>query len=48
MKVPKVIAYFSAEYALEEGVSAYAGGLGILAGEAIKEAGRRSDIAAPP
>lgn len=35
---PKV-AYFSAEYALGDGIAIYAGGLGILAGDYIREAG---------
>ncbi len=35
------IAYFCAEYALENTVPTYAGGLGVLAGDVIREAGDR-------
>ncbi len=41
---PKTIAYFCSEYALLEGVSTYAGGLGVLAGEFVPEAGKHEDI----
>jgi len=33
------IAYFCAEYALGPGLSLYAGGLGVLAGDYVREAG---------
>ncbi|MEK7164112.1 MAG: hypothetical protein AAB768_03155, partial [Patescibacteria group bacterium] len=36
MKRP--IAYFCAEYAFDKNVSTYAGGLGVLAGDYLKEA----------
>ena len=40
----KTIAYFCAEYGIEENIPLYAGGLGILAGDIVREAGRRKDI----
>ena len=40
----KVIAYFSAEFALHQSLPIYAGGLGVLAGDHCKEA---SDLGAP-
>lgn len=36
------VAYFSAEYALDPSLPTYAGGLGILAGDYIREAGRQN------
>lgn len=36
------IAYFCAEFALEPGLRTYAGGLGVLAGDMIREAGDRA------
>ncbi len=41
---PKAIAYFSAEYALHVSLPLYAGGLGVLAGDYLKES---SDLALP-
>lgn len=38
MEIPKTIAYFSMEIALEEGMPTYSGGLGILAGDTIRSA----------
>src|SRR5215210_6282453 len=40
----KVIAYFSAEFALHQSLPIYAGGLGVLAGDHCKEA---SDLGVP-
>src|SRR5918997_7221219 len=40
----KVIAYFSAEFALHQSLPIYAGGLGVLAGDHVKEA---SDLGVP-
>ena len=34
----KPVAYFSAEFAIESGMPIYAGGLGVLAGDILKEA----------
>lgn len=36
-----LVAYFCAEFALSEDIPSYAGGLGILAGDLIKEAGKQ-------
>src|SRR5690349_11687452 len=38
------VAYFCMEYALDEGLPIYAGGLGVLAGDHVKSAG---DLAKP-
>jgi starch phosphorylase len=43
-KVPSPLAYFSAEYGLHTSLPVYAGGLGILAGDYLKEC---SDLAVP-
>jgi starch phosphorylase len=43
-KVPSPLAYFSAEYGLHVSLPVYAGGLGILAGDYLKEC---SDLAVP-
>ncbi|MDP2918908.1 MAG: alpha-glucan family phosphorylase, partial [Dehalococcoidia bacterium] len=43
-KLSSPIAYFSAEFAFHNSLPIYAGGLGVLAGDAVKEA---SDIALP-
>lgn len=39
--VERPVAYFCAEYALDPGMRTYAGGLGVLAGDVIREAGDR-------
>ena len=38
MQTQSVIAYFSMEIALEEGMPTYSGGLGVLAGDTIRSA----------
>jgi alpha-glucan phosphorylase-like protein/HAD superfamily hydrolase (TIGR01484 family) len=38
------VAYFCSEYGVEEDIPMYAGGLGILAGDMVKEAGERHDL----
>jgi glucan phosphorylase len=38
------IAFFCMEYGIEEDIPLFAGGLGILAGDMVKEAGRRDDV----
>lgn len=43
-KLPGPVAYFSAEFAFHNSLPIYAGGLGVLAGDVVKEA---SDIALP-
>jgi starch phosphorylase len=38
MQIQPVVAYFSMEIALEEGMPTYSGGLGVLAGDTIRSA----------
>ena len=40
----RTVAFFCMEYGIEEDIPLFAGGLGILAGDMVKEAGRRSDL----
>lgn len=41
LKIPKSVAYFSAEFGIDSNTPTYAGGLGILAGDTLKEAADR-------